>query len=194
MGDPTVLFGQMGIFPAEDGGVTGSPLEGTVGYQALSADELAATLTSGMEARNLQQISDEAAQAFGDTVDLTQYYADPHISWNNGAPYAVTTEDMQGDAAFRAMLKQAMPDVAVEPLTIVVSEGDWVAAVLVISGMFTEDVDFFGTPLTATGEQITWVFGFFDRYDADGKVVEQWIEGNPMPLLGGLGLMPAFGE
>ena len=75
-----------------------------------------------------------------------------------------------------------------------VAEGDWVAAVAMFSGTFTEDADFFGTPLSHTGEPIAWVLGAVNRYDAEGKVVEQWVEGDATPLLQGLGLMPAFGE
>ena len=105
----------------------------------------------------------------------------------------MTAEDAQGDAAFLNNLKQVMPDVAIEPLDIVVSEGDWVAVLVKLSGTFTADGDFFGTPLTHTDQQIEWMFGGIDRYNADGKVVEQWIEGDASPLLQGLGLMPAFG-
>ena len=194
LSDPTVMFGQLGIFPAQQGDVTGTPVDVPAGYQALSADELAATFTSGMEARNQQQLDGELALPLGDADASMQYYTDPYISWNNGAPYSVTAEDAQGDAAFLDNLKQVMPDAAIEPLDIVVAEGDWVAAIVKLSGTFSADADFFGTPLTHTDQQIEWMFGGIDHYNADGKVVEQWIEGDPSPLLQGLGLMPPMGS
>ena len=35
LSDPTVMFGQLGVFPAQDGDTTGSPLETPAGYQTL---------------------------------------------------------------------------------------------------------------------------------------------------------------
>jgi predicted ester cyclase len=186
-GEPALMFGQMGMFPPTEGSRTGTAIEGTAGYQTLSADELAASFTSGMEARNLALIGDQIALGFGS--DSTGYHADPYVAWGFGGAYSVTAAQTAEEAAFPAMLAMAMPDAAIEQ-TVTVAEGDWAATLLTISGTFTEDVDFFGMPLTATGETITWQFGAIDRFDADGKIVEEWIEGDATPLLVGLGIMP----
>ena len=184
--DSMVMFAQLGVVPPQDDETTGSPLETPAGYQALSAEALAATFTSGNAARNQQRLEEDVSLPLGE--DDSQFYANPYVAWNNAEPFSVTAEDEQGDAAFLDMLKQAIPDVSTELVTIV-AEGDWVAAVAMFSGTFTEDADFFGTPLSHTGESISWMLGVVNRYDADGNIVEQWIEGDATPLLQGLGLI-----
>lgn len=190
-GDPALMFGQMGMFPPAEGSRTGTPIEGLAGYQTLSADELAATFISGMEARNLALFAEMGSLGLGS--DSSGFYADPYVSWGVGGAYAVTAAQAAEEAAFPAMLKAAMPDVAMEG-TVTVAEGDWAATLVTISGTFTEDVDFFGMPLSATGETITWQFGVIDRFAADGKIVEEWIEGSSLPVLTGLGIVPPMGQ
>jgi predicted ester cyclase len=187
LSDPTILFGQLGVFPAPETGATGTPLDPPAGYQTLSAEELAATFTSGQEARNSALLQEQIDLGLG--ADTSGYYADPTVAWTNARPYSVTTQQVQEESAFPAMLAAAMPDVA-GTTTVTVAEGDWVATLVTFSGTFTEDVDFFGTPLTATDAPITWQFGVIDRFDADGLIVEEWVDGDPMPLLMGLGLIP----
>ena len=172
----------MGIFPPSEDDM-GTPLDSPVGYQTLSADELAATFTSGMEARNTALMQEQVDM--GLMADTSAYYASPYVSWNNGLAYA---GDPSGDAEFFGLIGSAMPDAGLET-PVVVAEGDWVAVLAQMSGTFTEDVDFFGTPLTATGEPIVWQLGILDRYDADGTIVEEWVDTDVMPLFGGLGLM-----
>lgn len=189
--EPTLLFAQMGMFPPADGSRTGTAIEGPAGYQTLSAAELAASFTSGLESRNLATFAEMIALGAGG--DSSGFYTDPYVSWGVGGAYAVTAAQAAEEAAFPALLASAMPDMAAE-LTVSVAEGDWAAALVVFSGTFTEDVDFFGAPLTATGETITWQFAVVDRFNADGKIVEEWIEGDSSPLLIGLGLIPPMGE
>lgn len=191
LAEPTLMFGQMGMFPAPETSRTGTPIDGAAGYQTLSADELAASFTSGNEARNLASIAEMIGLGLGS--DSTAFYADPYVSWGVGGAYAVTAEQTAQESAFPALLASAMPDVTTTQ-TVTVAEGDWAATLVTFSGTFTEDVDFFGMPLTATGETITWQFGAIDRFDADGIIVEEWIEGDPSSLLIGLGVMPAFGQ
>ena len=188
-GDPTVQFGQMGIFPAQQGEETGTPLDSPAGYQALSADELAATFTSGMEARNVASLTDQMATGFsGYFANMT----DPTVGWSNGHADSITQAQRESDAAFLEMLQQAMPDVTIQ-VTQVVAEGDWVAAITVINGTFTQDVDFFGTPLTHTDQPQSALMGLLYRYNADGQIVETWSEGDLSPILQGLGVIPPMG-
>lgn len=189
--EPALMFGQMGLFPPSEGSRTGTPIDGAAGYQTLSADELAASFTSGKEARNLALFGDMIGLGFGG--DSSDFYADPYVAWGVGGAYSVTAAQTAEQAAFPAMLAMAMPDAAMEQ-TVTVAEGDWAATLLTLSGTFTEDVDFFGMPLTATGETITWQFGAINRFNADGKIVEEWIEGDATPLLIGLGIMPPMGQ
>jgi predicted ester cyclase len=191
LSDPALMFGQMGIFPPTETSRTGTAIEDAAGYQTLSADELAASFTSGMEARNLELFGDLIALDFGG--DGTGFYSDPYIAWGVGGAYLVTAAQTAEEAAFSAMLAMAMPDVAIEQ-TVTMAEGDWVATLLTFSGTFTEDIEFPGMSLTATGETITWQGGVIVRFDAEGKIVEEWIEGNATPLLTGLGIMPSFGQ
>lgn len=62
LGEPALMFGQMGMFPPTETSRTGTPIEGAAGYQTLSADELSSSFTSGMEARN--------QAVFGDMIVL----------------------------------------------------------------------------------------------------------------------------
>ncbi|MBN8593348.1 MAG: ester cyclase [Anaerolineae bacterium] len=189
--DPAILFGQVGAFPPREGARTGTPIEGAAGYQTLSADELAASFTSGMEARNLASFAELIGLEPGS--DTTGFHADPYVAWGFGGAYSVTAAQAAEEAAFPAMLAMAMPDMTTTQ-TVTVAEGDWAATLLTLSGTFSEDIEFFGMPLTATGETITWQFGAIDRFDADGKIVEEWIEGDATPLLMGLGIIPAMGS
>ena len=187
LSDPMVMFAQLGIAPAQDGAPAGTALEAPAGYQTLSADGLAATYTSGMETRNLDLFNQQAALGLG---TFTQFYTDPYITWSSGKAFSVTASDAQQDGGFIDMVKQAMPDSTIK-VDVQVAEGDWVAAVGPISGTFTQDVNFFGTSLTHTDQPINWLVGVVDRYDANGKIVEEWLEGDASPLLQGLGMMPA---
>lgn len=191
LGEPALLFGQMGMFPPTETSRTGTPVEGAAGYQTLSADELAASFTSGMEARNLAAFEEMIALGMGS--DSSGFYADPYVAWGFGGAYSVTAAQTAEQAAFPALLATAMPDVVMEQ-TVTVAEGDWAATLITLSGTFSESIDFFGMPLTATGETITWQFGAIDRFDADGIIVEEWIEGDATPLLVGLGIMPPMGQ
>jgi predicted ester cyclase len=190
LAEPALLFGQMGMFPPTETSRTGTAIEGAAGYQTLGIDELAATFTSGMEARNLGVFADMIALGFGG--DSTGFYTDPYVAWGFGGAYSVTAAQTAEEAAFPAMLAMAMPDVAMEQ-TVTVAEGDWAATLLTLSGTYSEDIEFFGMPLTATGETITWQFGAINRFNADGVIVEEWIEGDATPLLVGLGIIPPMG-
>jgi predicted ester cyclase len=188
--DPAAQFSQLGIFPADDfGPPTGTPLESPAGYQALSADELTATFVSGMEERNIAL----ELEQFDLTIDPSPYFTDPFVSWNAGLPYSITAAQQQDDAAFPQMIAAAMPDYTINA-DVLVAEGDWVAALVTVSGTFTGDVDFFGTPLAHNDQNITWQLGIIDRYDADGKIAEEWFESDITPLFVGLGLMPPMEE
>ena len=191
LGEPALLFGQMGMFPPTETSRTGTPIEGPAGYQTLSADELAASFTSGMEARNLASFAEMIAMEPGS--DTTGFHADPYVAWGSGGAYSVTAAQTAEEAAFPAMLAVAMPDLTTTQ-TVTVAEGDWAATLITLSGTFTEDLDFFGMPLTATDETITWQFGAIGRFNADGVIVEEWIEGDATPLLMGLGIMPPMDQ
>lgn len=188
--DPTILFGQMGIFPMMGGEEdTSNVLEQPVGYQTLSAEELAATFTSGMEERNVALYQEQLDA--GPLVSVLNY-ANPYIAWQVGVPSA-QVPDSEEEEAFFGMITTALPDFSMEA-AIVVAEGDWVAALVTLSGTFTADADFMGTSLSPTGEPVIWQLGFVDRFDADGVIIEEWVEGDISPMLIGLGFMPPMGE
>lgn len=191
MSDPAILFGQVGAFPPAETSRTGTPIKGSAGYQTLGADELTASFSSGMEARNLDKFADMIALGFGG--NSTGFYADPYVAWGFGGAYSVTATQVAEEAAFPAMLATAMPDVEMEQ-TVTVAEGDWAASLITLNGTFSKNIEFFGMPLTATGQPITWQFGVIDRFDADGTIVEEWIEGDASPLLMGLGIIPPMGQ
>lgn len=189
--DPSILFTQMGIFPPMDEGDEETPLEQPAGYQTLSADELAATYTTGMEERNSGLWSDFVNAVQSDFATTTEAYnTTPFISWRNGVPYSI--DPTQPDELF-GLISTAMPDTTISA-DVVVAEGDWVASLNTFSGTFSQDADMFGTTLSATGDTITWQMAFIDRYDADGKIAEEIAEADFSPLLVGLGLMPPMGE
>lgn len=187
--DPTILFGQMGIFPVMGEEDAANILEQPVGYQTLSADGLAATFTSGMEERNAT-VYQEQLDA-GPLVSVLNY-ANPYIAWQVGVPFA-QVPDSEEEEAFFGMITTALPDFAMEA-PIIVAEGDWVAALVTLSGTFTADAEFMGAPLSSTGEPVSWQLGFISRFDEDGVIVEEWVEGDISPMLIGLGFMPPMGE
>jgi predicted ester cyclase len=184
MSDPAILFTQLGIFPAEEGDASGTPLDLPAGYQLLTTEEWAATFTSGMEERNIGLLNEQLDL----TMDPTPYYTDPYITWSNGSPFSVSAAQQLEETAFPAMIASAMPDYTFTA-DVVVAEGDWVAALGTIRGTFTVDVDFFGTPLTHTDQEIVWQLGVIDRYTAEGQIVEEWVELDVTPLLVGFGLI-----
>lgn len=195
--DPSVLFGQLGIFPSMgDEEDSAAPLDQPAGYQTLSADELAATYASGMEERNVAVVDEIDAMGVSGFVTSSQFFADPFIMWNQAHPYSLSMTAMQQDEApFVEALVQAMPDNTVSS-DIVVAEGDWVAVFRTISGTFSEDFNFiyFGAPLPHTDQTITWQQARVYRFDNDGKIVEGWNEEDLSPLLVGLGMMPPMGD
>ncbi len=183
--DPSIMLSQLGMMPAQEQQVTGTALTGPAGFQTLSDSALAATFTSGMEARNqkLLQAMDKAVGVF------PEYYTDPYVAWNTGRPYSVTAADSLQDKAFTDMINTALPGNTVD-FNVVITEGDWTAVLGTLKGTFSADVDFMGTKLKHTGKELVWQIGAIDRYDADGKIVEEWIEGDATPLLQGLGVIP----
>ena len=189
--DPSVgLPAQMGMMPPMDeGGDDGSsdtPLEQPVGYQLLSADELAASYASGNTDQSLAQF--QANFDLGLGADTSAFYTAPYISWQSGTPFESTTE-AGGDAFFQAIVG-AMPDVTAS-LDVVVAEGDWVAGIGTVTGTSTNDFDLgdMGT-MPPTGESMVWQIGIIDHYNADGIIVEEFIETNASPMLTAFGLMP----
>lgn len=185
MSDPFALFSQLGVFPAEERDGTGIALDAPAGYQALSNEALAATFTSGMETRNLDLLNQQAVSGFG---DFPQFFANPYISWSGGEPFSVTAEGSAEDPSFSEIITEVMPDVRIQ-LIKTVAEGDWTAGAAKITGTFTEDGELFGMSLTATGEEISFLLGVIYRYDADGKIIEEWVDGDFSPLFIGLGIM-----
>ena len=184
--DPTIQMIELGVMPSQESEPTGTALEEPAGYQLLSDDELDTTFTSGMEERNTELLQEQLSLGFGTFI---QFYADPYIEWNSGVPSSVTATDIQQNAPFFELLSTAIPD---QELTadIIVAEGDWVAALGIFRGTFTEDVNFFGTQLAHTDQEITFQVGVVDRYNAEGKIVEEFLESDFSPLLRGLGLIP----
>ncbi|MBI1280101.1 MAG: hypothetical protein GC179_18375 [Anaerolineaceae bacterium] len=188
LGDPSVLFGQLGVFPSEGNNADGTLLNAPAGYQALGADELAATFTSGKETRNTTSLTDQfAAGLSGFNANMT----DPFIGWQGGLPFSITQTQRDENVPFFAMLQQAMPDINIQ-VNQVIAEGDWVAALTIINGTFTQDINF-GQPLTHTDQPLNALMGLLYRYNADGQIVETWSEGDLSPILQGLGVIPSIG-
>lgn len=187
MSDPMIMLSQLGMFPPSEDSLSDMPPAIAMGYQTLSADELATTFTSGMEDRNINLLHDFADTGLG--VDDSDYYAENYISWNSGTAYQYIADvQVVEDMAFTGFIATAMPDYVIDT-PIIVAEGDWVAVLVNISGTFTHDTEFFGTPLIATGEPIVWQLGSIYRYDTNGKIVELWHETDTTSLFTGLGLM-----
>jgi predicted ester cyclase len=184
--DPSDLYTALGVMPPAEDTALGTPAEMPVGYQRLTADEYAATLVSGREARNLglfQQLADLGLGIY------PQFYTDPYLQWIAGMPSWVTAQDAEENAPFEAMIRTALPNYTLSP-EVTVAEGDWVAALMTFQGTFTEAFDFFGTPLSPTNEEIVFQIGVVVRYNAEDKIVEEWMEGDYSPLITGLGIMP----
>jgi predicted ester cyclase len=193
--DPTVgMPVQLGMIPPMDeGGDSGpsdTPLTQPVGYQLLSADELAASYASGNTDQSLAQFQANFDVGLGG--DTSAFYIAPYISWQSGTPYEATSE-AGGDEFFQA-IKGAMPDAAAS-LDVVVAEGDWVAAIGTITGTSTNELNFGGTDtMPPTGRSMVWQIGIIDHYNADGLITEEFVETDASPMLTALGLMPPMDE
>jgi predicted ester cyclase len=189
--DPTVgMPAQLGMMPMADesGPDSGTPLTPPVGYQLLSADELAASYASGNTEQSLAQFQANYGLALGE--DNSAFYTDPHIYWGNGMPYENTAEQAANDAGFMQAIADAMPDNDIS-LDVVVAEGDWAAGFATVTGTMTNDLNLgdMGT-MPATGQSMVWQIAFIDHYNADGLIVEEFIESDASPMLTALGLMP----
>ena len=192
--DPSVgLPAQLGFIPpSEDSGPeSGTPLELPVGYQLLSADELSATYASGNTEQSLAQF--QANFDLGLGADTTAFYTEPYIYWGNGVAYENTAAQAMEDAGFMQAIAGSMPDVDFS-LDVVVAEGDWVAGFATITGTMTSDLSMGDMSLPATGLSMTWQVGIIDHYNADGLIVEEFIESDASPMLTALGLMPPMDE
>jgi predicted ester cyclase len=185
--DPSVLFGQLGVFPPMDDGSGSDMSSPATDYQPLSGDALAASFTSGMEDRNtgvIQTILDQDMMA-----STASFYTNPYFSHAAGTVTAVDPTQDEFDPMFMAV-NTAIPDVKSE-VTVQVAQGDWVAYLITLSGEFTGEVDMGpDMTLTPTGETITWQVAFINRFNADGLITDEWFEIDPMSLMMGLGLMP----
>ncbi len=195
--DPSVgLPVQMGMMPPMDAGgdadPSQTPLAQPVGYQLLSADELAASYSSGNTDQSLAQF--QAEFDLGLAADTTSYYAFPYISWQSGTPFETTQEAAVGDAQFFQAIANAMPDVSLS-LDLVVAEGDWVAGVGTVTGTSTNAMDLgdMGT-MPPTGQSMVWQIGIIDHYNADGLITEEFVETDPSPMLVAVGMMPPMDE
>jgi len=185
--DPSVMLTQLGVFPPQPNGAPPpeNPLTDPVGYKALSADELAATFTSGMEAANVKTWQDSVQ----DILTPDPIYANPYILRVQDVFIQEVRPGASSDGGFLGIIFSAMPDIKATP-AIVVAEGDWVASLMTFSGTFTNEASLGPMTLKPTGGVVTWQLGFIDRFDAEGKVAEEWSADNPMPIMQGLGLMP----
>lgn len=188
--NPRGMLTQLGLIPPQESGAPplANPLTDPVGYKALSADELAATFTSGSEERNTAA----AEASIQDLTDVDPVYADPYILRIQDVGISEThTGDSSAGSDFIGLLFAAMPDIKATPI-VVVAEGDWVARLLTFSGTFSNEISMGpNMTLTPTGQEISWNLGFIDRFNTEGKIVEEWNADDPTPLLQGLGLIPS---
>jgi predicted ester cyclase len=188
--NPSVVFTEIGIIPvqpADPNAPAEAFLTDPVGFKALSAEEQAATFTSGMEESNLSFLAQGDASTLG--ADVSAYFTNPYISRGEGSnPIAETTDPNPFVLGFL----QAMPDLKLTGSS-VLAEGDWIARVVTLTGTFTGEVHLGPRTLNPTGEVITWGAVMINRYNADGKVIETWNVGDATPLLAGLGLVPPTG-
>jgi hypothetical protein len=58
----------------------------------------------------------------------------------------------------------------------------------------TNDLSMGDMSLPATGNAMVWQIAFIDHYNADGIIVEEFIESDASPMLVALGLMPPMDE
>ena len=190
MGDSAAMFSALGLVPPSDeANRTGTLLSEPAGYGQLTADALAATYTSGREATNIALFREhlETIESGGDT---SGYYTEPYVLWEAGVPAATNARE---NFQFHQALSEAMPDLSVTP-EIIVAEGDWVAGLVTISGSFTNDLNMVGLgTVPPTGQSAVWQLGIIHRYNANGKVVEEFVEMDPAQVLVSLGLLSMEG-
>jgi predicted ester cyclase len=86
-----------------------------------------------------------------------------------------------------------MPDISGET-QILIAEGDWLATLVNVRGTFTGEAQLGPMTLTPTNEVIEWQIGLIYRFDADGKIVEEWDELDTSIVLTGLGVLPPMGQ
>lgn len=191
--NPMILQTQLGLMPAsddEDPSASVAMANEPLGYELLSADELAATFTTGMEERNASIVESLLSV---DMAETNPPYTNPYISREFGSAKEDNPGENEPDP-MQMLIATAMPDVSRE-FAVIVAEGDWVAYVINLNGTFTGEVNMGpDMTLTPTGQPINWQVAFIDRFNTDGEIVEEWFAIDPSPLIMGLGLMDMGGE
>lgn len=131
--------------------------------------------------RFVESIGAGEAAALADIVD-GDAFVDHNPVWG--------TTDWHQVVAAMAMLRAAMPDLAVQvERDIVIGEGDQVSVHSVLTGTHT-GADLFG--VAATGRSATWTGNDFLRF-VGGKVVERWVSADSLTLFQQIGVLPAMG-
>jgi predicted ester cyclase len=148
---------------------------------------MCAFITTHPRAPELIRIGEEAIAKENDAL-LRQYFAPDYVFHGPGADL-----DYEALRAYFASLRGAFSDLRITR-AMIIGEGDYLAARTMFSGVFTGV--FTLSPvgrLEPHGQAVEWeVMGIF-RYNADGRLAEEWVQTDERGLLQKLGAPSAAG-
>jgi predicted ester cyclase len=133
-------------------------------------------------ARGLVRIGREAI-ARPDDAALDRYFSDDYVLHGPGGE-----ADVAGVKAFFAMMRAAFRDFACERITLL-EQGDTIAARTVMTGIFTGPLP--GTPagtVEPNGQPMRRELLNLFRYNADGRLAEEWVQYDDLTFLKQLGV------
>jgi predicted ester cyclase len=142
-------------------------------------------ITNHPRASELISIGEEAIAKENDAL-LRQYFAQDYVFHGPGADL-----DFEALRAYFASVRDAFGDLRVTR-AMIIGEGEYLAARTIFSGVFTGV--FTMSPvgrLEPHGKAVEWeVMGIF-RYNADGRLAEEWVQTDYRGFLQKLGAPPA---
>jgi predicted ester cyclase len=131
---------------------------------------MSAFITNHPRAPELISIGEEAIAKENDAL-LRQYFAEDYVFHGPGAD-----RDFEALRAYFASVRDAFSDLRLTR-TLIIGEGEYLAARTIFSGVFTGV--FTMSPvgrLEPHGKSVEWeVMGIF-RYNADGRLAEEWVQ------------------
>ena len=146
---------------------------------------MSAFITNNPRAPELIRIGEEAIAKENDAL-LRQYFAEDYVFHGPG-----TDLDFEALRAYFASVRDAFSDLRLTR-AMIIGEGEYLAARTIFSGVFTGV--FTMSPvgrLEPHGKAVEWeVMGIF-RYNADGRLAEQWVQTDYRGFLQKLGTPPA---
>jgi len=160
---------QLGVFPTDPAmGLPAEPVDPAMWTIAETTPEFRADLVERLSAANA------AAYNEGDLDALNTVYAPDFVAHPYMSDLAATKAEIE-------MLRSAVPDLRAELVTIV-SEGNWLAYHWTATGTFTNDIEYMGMPLTATGAPIAYEGIAFAVANTDGLITAEWNEADNLAI------------